>query len=76
VFLSIDKDGSVCESIREISKKIREKYWNDTIIYFWKWGDRFAWNIPEVQVCQECWIKIRDWLWAKNHNSSDYRDKA
>jgi hypothetical protein len=26
VFLSVDKDGSVCESIREISKKIREIY--------------------------------------------------
>jgi hypothetical protein len=26
VFLSIDKDGSVCESIREISKLIKEKY--------------------------------------------------
>jgi glycerol-3-phosphate cytidylyltransferase-like family protein len=26
VFLSVDKDGSVCESIREISKLIKEKY--------------------------------------------------
>jgi glycerol-3-phosphate cytidylyltransferase-like family protein len=26
VFLSIDQDGSVCESIREVTKKIREKY--------------------------------------------------
>ena len=25
-FLSVDQDGSVCESIREISEKIREKY--------------------------------------------------
>ena len=76
VFLSVDKDGSVCESIREISKKIRERYWNDTIILFWKWWDRFSWNIPEVAVCKECWIEIRDWLWAKTHNSSDYRAKA
>ena len=75
-FLSVDKDGSVCESIREISKKIREKYWNDTIILFWKWWDRFSWNIPEVQVCKELWIEIKDWLWAKTHNSSDYRAKA
>ena len=75
VFLSVDKDGSVCESIREITKKIREKYGDDTKIIFWKWWDRFAWNIPEVQVCQECGIEIRDWLWAKTHNSSDYRAK-
>jgi len=26
VFLSVDKDGSVCESIREISKLIKEKF--------------------------------------------------
>lgn len=76
VFLSVDKDGSVCESIREISKKIREKYWNGTIIYFWKWGDRFSGNIPEVQVCKDCGIEIKDWLWSKTHNSSDYRAKA
>lgn len=76
IFLSIDKDWSVCESIRAISKKIREKYWNDTIIYFWKWGDRFSGNIPEVEVCKECWIEIKDWLWSKTHNSSDYRAKA
>jgi hypothetical protein len=22
------------------------------------------------------WIEIKDWLWAKTHNSSDYRSKA
>jgi hypothetical protein len=55
---------------------IKEKYWDDTIIFFWKWWDRFSWNIPEVQVCRELWIEIKDWLWAKTHNSSDYRDKA
>ena len=76
VFLSIDKDWSVCESIKEVARLIREKYWNDTIIYFWKWWDRFSWNIPEVQVCQELWIEIKDWLWSKTHNSSDYRAKA
>ena len=76
VFLSVDQDGSVCESIREITKLIKEKYGEDTKIIFWKWGDRFAWNIPEVQVCQELWIEIKDWLWSKTHNSSDYRAKA
>ena len=76
VFLSVDKDGSVCKSIREITENIREKYWEDTKIIFWKWGDRFSWNIPEVQVCIELWIEIKDWLWAKIHNSSDYRAKS
>ena len=36
VMLSVDQDGSVCESIKEITKRIKEKYWEDTIIYFWK----------------------------------------
>ena len=75
VFLSVDQDWSVCESIKEITKLIKQKYWEDTKIIFWKWWDRFAWNIPEVQVCHELWIEIRDWLWAKTHNSSDYRAK-
>ena len=76
VFLSVDKDWSVCESIKEIRKLILNKYWDDTIILFWKWWDRFSWNIPEVQVCKDLWIEIKDWLWAKTHNSSDYRAKA
>jgi len=74
VFLSVDEDGSVCNSIKEITKLIKEKHW-DVKIIFGKWWDRFAWNIPEVQVCEELWIEIKDWLWAKTHNSSDYRNK-
>lgn len=76
VMLSVDMDWSVCESIREITEKIKEKYWNETKIIFGKWGDRFSGNIPEVQVCEELWIEIKDWLWAKTHNSSDYRAKV
>jgi cytidyltransferase-like protein len=75
VMLSVDQDGSVCESIKEITKRIKEKYWEDTIIYFWKGWDRFSWNIPEVQVCKDLWIEIKDGLWAKTHNSRDYRAK-
>lgn len=75
VMLSVDQDGSVCESIKEIKKRIKEKYWEDTVIYFWKGWDRFSWNIPEVQVCKDLWIEIKDWLWAKTHNSRDYRNK-
>ena len=75
VFLAIDQDWSVCESIRAIAEEIRAKYWVETKIIFGKWGDRFAGNIPEVQVCEELAIEIRDWLWAKTHNSSDFRAK-
>ena len=76
VMLSVDQDGSVCESIKEITRRIKEKkYWEDTIIYFWKGWDRFSWNIPEVQVCKDLWIEIKDGLWAKTHNSRDYRAK-
>lgn len=76
VMLSVDTDGSVCESIKKIAHLIREEYGADTKIIFGKWGDRFASNIPEVQVCKDCSIEIRDWLWAKTHNSSDYRSKV
>lgn len=75
VMLSVDKDGSVCESIRHIVNQIRSEYGPDTKIIFGKWGDRFASNIPEVAVCNELWVEIRDGLWAKTHNSSEYRAK-
>ena len=75
VYLSIDTDGSVCESIKGITEKIKEKYGDDTIIYFWKGWDRFSGNIPEVQVCRDLWIEIKDGLGAKTYNSSDYRAK-
>ncbi len=73
--LSIDKDGSVCESIQYVVETIRKEYGSDTKIIFGKWGDRFVGNIPEVLVCKELWVEIRDGLWAKTHNSSDYRAK-
>ena len=75
VLLAVDTDGSVCESIKHITKFIKDKYGNDTKIIFGKWGDRFTSNIPEVQVCESLWIEIKDWLWEKIHNSSDYRSK-
>lgn len=75
VILSVDTDGSVCESIRYAVGQIRSEYGPDIRIIFGKWGDRFASNIPEVQVCKELWVEIRDGLWAKTHNSSEYRAK-
>lgn len=75
VFLAVDEDWSVCESIRAIAEKIRAKYWAETKIIFGKGGDRFARNIPEVQVCEDLAIEIRDGLGVKIHNSSDFRAK-
>ena len=71
VFLAVDKDWSVCESIRALHKKAVEKYGNEVQFIFGKGGDRFVWNIPEVAVCQEFEIEIRDGLGIKNHSSSN-----
>jgi len=71
----VDATVSVCESIRFIAALIRDTYGPDTQIIFGKWWDRFASNIPEVAVCQELAIEIKDGLWAKTHNSNEYRNK-
>ncbi len=73
--IATDQDWSVVKSIEYISELIRTKYGEDTKIIFWKGWDRFAWNIPEVEVCKICNISIKDWLGEKIHSSSDYRKK-
>lgn len=82
VMLAVDKVDLVndpliwiCESIRSIYGIIKQTYWANTQVIFWKGGDRFAHNIPEFQLCHELWITIKDWLWAKIDNSSVYRAK-
>ncbi|GHW02772.1 hypothetical protein AGMMS50249_5580 [candidate division SR1 bacterium] len=75
VFLAIDQDGSVCESIRELVKEIKSLNSDDMRLIFGKGGDRFSGNIPEVQVCEELGVEIRDGLGEKTHSSSDYRGK-
>jgi hypothetical protein len=54
---------------------IKEKHGDDVQIIFGKWWDKFASNIPEVGVCRELGITIKDGLGNKTHNSSDYRAK-
>jgi cytidyltransferase-like protein len=72
VFLSIDNDPSVCESIRLLYQD--QKYYHpDAEIIFAKGGDRFVGNIPEVEVCNQLGIKIVDGLGDKIHSSTDYR---
>ncbi|MFH1607790.1 MAG: adenylyltransferase/cytidyltransferase family protein [archaeon] len=66
VFISVDKDASVCESIKVISKK----YPNNKII-FAKGGDRFIYEIPETKLCKELNIDVVDGLGEKIQSSSD-----
>jgi len=65
VFLSIDKDKSVCASLAKLKPDI-----------FAKGGDRNVGNIPEVAVCQKYGIKIVDGLGKKIRSSSILIAKA
>ena len=60
VFLSIDKDKSQCESLRQINPDI-----------FAKGGDRTSVEIPESKICSELNIQIIDGLGEKIRSSSD-----
>ena len=60
VFVSIDGDISVCESLRVVKPHI-----------FAKGGDRFATEIPEAKVCIDLGIKMVDNLGKKLQSSSD-----
>jgi cytidyltransferase-like protein len=59
VFLSIDKDKTVCKSLEAISPDI-----------FAKGGDRFSDEIPESKICRELNIDIIDGLGKKIRSSS------
>lgn len=63
VFLSVDEDRTVCESLRALKPDI-----------FAKGGDRNAGEIPESAICKELGIKIIDGLGAKVENSSRLRE--
>tara|TARA_B100000212_G_scaffold245462_1_gene187374 strand:- start:351 stop:758 length:408 start_codon:yes stop_codon:yes gene_type:complete len=60
VFLSVDKDKSQCESLRQINPDI-----------FAKGGDRTSAEIPESKICKELNIEIIDGLGKKIRSSSD-----
>ena len=68
--IAVDRNGSVCESIKVIYDKIKSEDPEAQII-FTKGGDRFSGNIPEVDVCKELGIEIIDGLGAKTHSSSE-----
>jgi len=58
-FISIDKDGSQCETLRMLKPDI-----------FANGGDRDRGNVPETPVCDELGIKMVDNVGGEKHNSS------
>jgi len=59
-FISIDKDRSVCESLRFLKPDV-----------FANGGDRFNYEIPEAELCRELGIEIVDGLGLKRQSSSE-----
>jgi cytidyltransferase-like protein len=76
VFLCLDLDSSVCQSLIELSKQARDLHGNEVKIIFAKGGDRNITEVPESQICQECNITMVDGLGVKTHNSSDFIKKS
>lgn len=68
--ISIDQDGSVCESIKLFHNRIKSID-PDSKVIFTKGGDRFASEIPEKVICDSLGIEIVDGLGLKTHNSSE-----
>lgn len=59
VFLSIDLDSTVCESLKMVRPDI-----------FAKGGDRFSSEIPEAEICRQLGIVMVDGLGEKIQSSS------
>lgn len=72
VFLSIDKDPTVCKSIEAVVLSARSR-WDSPQIIFAKGGDRFISNIPEVDICSRLGVSIVDGLGDKIWNSTNFR---
>jgi len=65
VFLSVDKDRTVCESLRSVAKK-----YPDAELFFANGGDRHQGNIPEAEICKEFNIKMIDGVGGDKIQSS------
>ena len=65
IMVSIDGDGTVCESLKLLKPDI-----------FAKGGDRFSDEIPEKQICDKYGIIIIDGLGAKVQSSSELINKS
>ena len=66
VFLSIDQDRTVCETVRLIYQQLC----TDFELSFANGGDQNNNSIPEVPVCQELGIELIDGLGDKIQSSS------
>lgn len=66
VFLSIDKDKSVAESLKMVAKN------HPGELFFANGGDRHAGNIPEAKVCEEFNIKMIDNIGGGKVQSSSW----
>lgn len=64
--ISIDQDRTVCESIRQITKK----YANEYDLAFANGGDQNNDNIPEIQICKDLGVTLIDGLGEKIQSSS------
>ena len=66
VYLSIDQDRTVCESIRMVHRELGDSYH----LAFANGGDQNNQSIPEVPVCLELGIELLDGLGEKIQSSS------
>lgn len=66
VFISIDNDRSVSDSISMIFKK----YSKDNNLFFANGGDQNNQNIPEIEICKKLGITLIDGLGYKIQSSS------
>jgi cytidyltransferase-like protein len=66
VFLSIDQDRTVCNSLRLVYQELKDNYQ----VSFANGGDQNNLSIPEVPVCKELGIELIDGLGQKIQSSS------
>lgn len=66
VFLSIDRDRTVCETIKTIHQQLSDSFQ----LVFANGGDQNNQSIPEVPVCKELGIQLIDGLGEKIQSSS------
>jgi cytidyltransferase-like protein len=66
VFLSIDKDRTVCNTLKKIHLELADSY----KLVFANGGDQTNQSIPEVPVCLELGIELIDGLGEKIQSSS------
>ena len=64
--LSIDKDRTVCNTLKKIHNEFSDKY----EIFFANGGDQNNDTIPEIKVCKKFGIKLIDGLGDKIQSSS------